>query len=189
MTRYTRSHGYHNVMRSHRYRPILIILLVLLAAFLIFKAAGVGGINEGNYEAQRNTRLRSEVQHAVSSVNSLSRLGASSTSAMLGRIRQYVHGVEAVSYTHLDVYKRQLQGRVTYVGNTSMEVCVDTYVEHLECPHDRTRVNRAYLTMVAIGADGRPARVPALVPETSAERADFEAGKERRAQRRREKKD
>ena len=26
-----------------------------------------------------------------------------------------------------------LQGRVTYVGNTSMEVCVDTYVEHLEC--------------------------------------------------------
>ena len=56
MTRYTRSHGYHNVMRSHRYRPILIILLVLLAAFLIFKAAGVGGINEGNYEAQRNTR-------------------------------------------------------------------------------------------------------------------------------------
>lgn len=82
-----------------------------------------------------------------------------------------------------------LQGRVTYVGNTSMEVCVDTYVEHLECPHDRTRVNRAYLTMVAIGADGRPARVPALVPETSAERADFEAGKERRAQRRREKKD
>ena len=64
-----------------------------------------------------------------------------------------------------------------------------TYVEHLECPHDRSRVNRAYLTMVAIGADGRPARVPALVPETSAERADFEAGKERRAQRRREKKD
>ena len=81
-----------------------------------------------------------------------------------------------------------LQGRVTYVGNTSMEVCVDTYVEHLDCPHDRSRVNRAYLTMVAIGADGRPARVPALVPETSAERADFEAGKERRAQRRREKK-
>ena len=56
MTRYMRSRGYHSVMRSHRYRPILIILLVLLAAFLIFKVAGVGGINESNYEAQRNTR-------------------------------------------------------------------------------------------------------------------------------------
>ena len=90
MTRYTRSHGYHTVMRSHRYRPILVILLVLLAAFLVFKIAGVGGINESNFEAQRNSRLRSEVQRAVSSVNSLSRLGASSTSAMLGKVRQYM---------------------------------------------------------------------------------------------------
>ena len=76
-----------------------------------------------------------------------------------------------------------LQGRVTYVGNTSMEVCVDTYVEHLECPHDRTRVNRAYLTMVAIGGDGRPARVPGLALSTQEERDDFEAGRRRREMR------
>lgn len=105
MTRYTRSRGgYNTVMRSHRYRPILVILLVLLAAFLIFKLSGVGGISEGNFEAQRNTRLRSEVQHAVSSVNSLSRLGASSTSAMLGRIRQYVHGVEVLNDLNVGMY-------------------------------------------------------------------------------------
>lgn len=105
MTRYTRSRGgYSAVMRSHRYRPILVILLVLLAAFLIFKLSGVGGISEGNFEAQRNTRLRSEVQHAVSSVNSLSRLGASSTSAMLGRIRQYVHGVEVLNDLNVGMY-------------------------------------------------------------------------------------
>lgn len=104
MTRYTRSHGYHTVMRSHRYRPILVILLVLLAAFLVFKIAGVGGINESNFEAQRNSRLRSEVQRAVSSVNSLSRLGASSTSAMLGRIRQYVHGMEVLNDLNVGMY-------------------------------------------------------------------------------------
>ena len=105
MTRYTRSRGgYSAVMRSHRYRPILVILLVLLAAFLIFKLSGVGGISEGNFEAQRNTRLRSEVQHAVSCVNSLSRLGASSTSAMLGRIRQYVHGVEVLNDLNVGMY-------------------------------------------------------------------------------------
>ena len=109
MTRYTRSHGYHNVMRSHRYRPILIILLVLLAAFLIFKAAGVGGINEGNYEAQRNTRLRSEVQHAVSSVNSLSRLGASSTSAMYGEIgRLYDQSTFDAIYAIIEEYDAKL---------------------------------------------------------------------------------
>ncbi len=104
MTRYTRSNGYNAVMRSNRYKPIIIIVLVLLAAFLIFKLAGVGGINEGNFEAQRNTRLRSEVQHAISSVNSLSRLGASSTSAMLGRIRQYVHGVEVINDLNVGMY-------------------------------------------------------------------------------------
>ena len=104
MTRYTRSNGYNAVMRSNRYKPIIIIVLVLLAAFLIFKVAGVGGINEGNFEAQRNTRLRSEVQHAITSVNSLSRLGASSTSAMLGRIRQYVHGVEVINDLNVGMY-------------------------------------------------------------------------------------
>lgn len=106
MTRYTRSNGYNAVMRSNRYKPIVIIVLVLLAAFLIFKLAGVGGINEGNFETQRNTRLRSEVQHAITSVNSLSRLGASSTSAMLGRIRQYVHGVEVINDLNVGMYGR-----------------------------------------------------------------------------------
>lgn len=104
MTRYNRSHNYNTVMRSNRYRPILVIVLILLAAFLIFKLAGVGGINEGNFEAQRNARLRSEAQHAVSSVNSLSRLGASSTSAMLGRIRQYVHGIEVINDLNVGMY-------------------------------------------------------------------------------------
>ena len=80
------------------------IVLVLLAAFLIFKAAGVGGINEGNFEAQRNSRLRSEVQSAVNSVNSLSRLGASSTSSVLGKIRQYVHGMEVINDLNVGMY-------------------------------------------------------------------------------------
>jgi len=90
--------------RSSRLKPILVILLVLLAAFLIFKAAGVGGINEGNFEAQRNSKLRSEVQSAVSCVNSLSRLGASSTSSMLGKIRQYVHGMEVINDLNVGMY-------------------------------------------------------------------------------------
>jgi len=104
MMRYSRSRGYNTVMRSNRYRPILVILLVLLAAFLIFKLAGVGGINEGNFEAQRNSALRSEVQMAVSSVNSLSRLGASTSSGMLGRVRQYVHGVEIINELNVGMY-------------------------------------------------------------------------------------
>lgn len=104
MMRYTRSRGYNTVMRSNRYKPILIIILILIAAFLIFKAAGVGGINEGNFETVRNNQLRSEVKNAVDSVNSLSRLGASTTSGMLGRVRQHVHGVEILNELNVGMY-------------------------------------------------------------------------------------
>lgn len=90
--------------RTGSLKPILLILLVLAAAFLIFKLSGVGGINEGNFEAQRNSKLRSEVQSAVSNVNSLSRLGASSTSSVLGRVRQYVHGVEVINDLNVGMY-------------------------------------------------------------------------------------
>ena len=40
-------------------------------------------------------------------------------------------------------------GKVTYVGTTSMEVRVDTYVEHME-DGMRRPINRAYFTMVAL---------------------------------------
>ena len=102
MTRYNR--GYSNVMRSNRYRPILVILLVILAAFLLFKFVGVGGINGGNFESQRNAKLRSEMQHAMSNTNSLSRLGATSTSGVLGKIRQYVHGIEVLNDLNVSMY-------------------------------------------------------------------------------------
>ena len=52
-----------------------------------------------------------------------------------------------------------LIGRLTYVGKTSMEVRVDTYVESVE-DGMRRPINRAYLTLVAVDKDGnrKPAR-------------------------------
>ena len=74
-----------------------------------------------------------------------------------------------------------LQGRVTYVGNTSMEVCVDTYVERLNGQRDP--VNRAYLVMVALDENGEPTEVPGLVLETEEERAEWADGERRRLMR------
>lgn len=105
MMRYTRNtRGYNTPTHSGRLRPILIILLVLLAAFLLLRFTGVGGLNEANFENQRNAKLRSEAQHAVSCVNSLSPLGSSSTSSTLGCIRQYVHGIEVVNDLNVSMY-------------------------------------------------------------------------------------
>ena len=78
-----------------------------------------------------------------------------------------------------------IAGRVTFVGTTSMEVCVDTFVERMECPEERLHVNRAYLTMVAVDKEGKPTTVPELICETEAEKADYEMGIERRALRKR----
>ncbi len=69
-----------------------------------------------------------------------------------------------------------LQGRILYVGRTSMLVAVDTYVESGNS-RERRLVNQATLTMVALGTDNRPVPVPRLVPETDAEKAEYERGK------------
>ncbi len=70
-------------------------------------------------------------------------------------------------------------GKVTYVGNTSLEVRVDTYVEHLE-DGMRHPINRAYFTMVALDENDKPKKVPGLILETESEKAEWEAGKKRR---------
>lgn len=77
-------------------------------------------------------------------------------------------------------------GKVTYVGSSSMEVRVDTYVEHLE-DGMRHPINRAYFTMVALDQNEKPKRVPRLILETEAEKAEWEAGEKRREMRMRRK--
>jgi len=80
-----------------------------------------------------------------------------------------------------------LIGRITYVGKTSMEVRIDTYVEELS--GIRKVVNRAYLVIVALDERGNPTEVPGLLLESESERAEWEAGERRhdlRHQRRKE---
>ncbi len=70
------------------------------------------------------------------------------------------------------------EAAVTWTGRTSMEVRVDTYVEHLS--GQREAVNRAYLVYVALDENDRPTPVPTFVPETEEEKAEWEAAGKRR---------
>lgn len=72
-------------------------------------------------------------------------------------------------------------GKVTYVGNTSMEVRVDTYVESVDGM--RRPINRAYFTMVALDENDKPRKAPRLILDTEEERAEWEAAKKRREMR------
>ena len=72
-----------------------------------------------------------------------------------------------------------LQGQVTYVGRSSMEIRVDTYTETSN--GTRTMINRAYIDMVAINTEGQPIPVPGLIIETEEQQAEWNAAAKRKA--------
>lgn len=70
-----------------------------------------------------------------------------------------------------------LRGRITYAGNTSMEIRVDTFRERQNAK--LRLINTAYLVMVAIDDDQNPKQVPGLIPETVTEKMEWESAKMR----------
>lgn len=75
-----------------------------------------------------------------------------------------------------------MKASVNYVGTTSMEVGVRVETENL-LTGERRHTNSCYLTFVAIGKDGRPAKVAPITPETPDEERRHAAAKERRRRR------
>ncbi|MDD3412211.1 MAG: hypothetical protein PHY12_15505 [Eubacteriales bacterium] len=126
MYRYNRNR-FNNVMRSNRYRPILAIVLVLVVAFALFKLVGVGELNQSNFESQRNAKLRSEIRQAVTQTNTLSRLGATTTSNALGKIRQYIHGIEVINDLNVGMYGEMVGRLYDQSVFDSIYTVIDTY--------------------------------------------------------------
>jgi len=70
-----------------------------------------------------------------------------------------------------------IRGKVTWVGTSSMEVCVDTYVENLS--GERKHINNAHFIMVALDEHDKPVKVPRLTLQTEKEREAFARGEEK----------
>ena len=71
-----------------------------------------------------------------------------------------------------------IKGKITWVGSSSMEVCVDTYVENMAGEHHR--INNAHFMMVALDEQEKPVTVPRLLLQTEDEKLAWEHGEERR---------
>lgn len=80
-----------------------------------------------------------------------------------------------------------LVGRITYVGKTSMEVRIDSYVE--DANGMRRMINRAYEVMVALDENDNKVEVPRLIIETEAEKAEWEGAIKRNKLRRERRKE
>ena len=71
-----------------------------------------------------------------------------------------------------------IKGKMTWVGSSSMEVCVDTYVENPT--GERHRINNAHFMMVALDENDKPMKVPRLILQTDDEELAWRHGEERR---------
>ena len=80
-----------------------------------------------------------------------------------------------------------IKGKLTWVGTSSMEVCVDTYVETLDGQRDR--INNAHFMTVALDENNKPVPVPKLILQTEDEHLAWSHGEERRRIRNQRRKD
>ena len=75
-----------------------------------------------------------------------------------------------------------ISGKVTYVGNSSMEVKVESFVERTT--GERELINRAYLTMVGLDENDKPCRLPRLILQAAEDKREWEQAEMRRRIRR-----
>ena len=80
-----------------------------------------------------------------------------------------------------------IKGKMTWVGSSSMEVCVDTYVENLM--GERDRINNVHFMRVALDENDKPVNVPRLILQTEEEHLAWAHGEERRRIRNQRRKD
>ncbi len=75
-----------------------------------------------------------------------------------------------------------LRGYVTRAFNTSMEAEVKVYLEDF-LTGERRQTSSAFLTYVALDSEGRPRRVPAVIPRTTQEKRRYREALARRRRR------
>jgi acyl-CoA hydrolase len=72
---------------------------------------------------------------------------------------------------------------VDFVGNSSMDITVEVYAERVSSGEKR-HTHTAHVVFVALDENGRPKRVPRLLPETDEERARYARAEVHRKQKR-----
>ncbi|MCB4798368.1 acyl-CoA thioesterase [Neotamlana laminarinivorans] len=72
-----------------------------------------------------------------------------------------------------------VEAKVSRAFKTSMEVCIDVWIED-RVSGEKTKVNNAIYTFVAVDESGKPVEVPELIPETDLEKERYSAALRRK---------
>jgi len=160
-----------------------------------------GDLGETDVSGSQSTRAVRETQHETAQLmmpqhaNVLGHvfggvvLSMMDTTAAVSAIRHARLACVTVSVDRVDFREPihvgdlvVMKSSVNYVGRTSMEIGVRVETENLLTGF-RRHTNSCYLTFVAVDRNGRPVPVPPLKPETPEEIRRYEAARERRASR------
>ncbi|MFF7856673.1 hotdog domain-containing protein [Streptomyces sp. NPDC007904] len=76
-----------------------------------------------------------------------------------------------------------VKAQVNWTGRTSMEVGVRVLAERWNESAPPTQVGSAYLVFAAVDADGRPRRVPPVIPQTEQDKRRYQEAQIRRTHR------
>ena len=71
-----------------------------------------------------------------------------------------------------------LTAHLCHVGRTSMDVCVNVYIEELN--GTKRLINTAHFVMVALDENEKPAEIPGLLIETEQQKMEWQAAEQRR---------
>lgn len=109
--------------------------------------------------------------------------------AAIAAMRHCRKAVVTASIDSVDFYSPVKEGDiisveafVASVGRTSMEVYVKVLCENLRTMESRLTTS-SFLTMIAIGKDGTPTAVPAVIPENVEEQHLYDTAGERKEKR------
>lgn len=109
--------------------------------------------------------------------------------AAVAAMRHCRKAVVTASIDSVDFYSPVKEGDVISVeafvastGKTSMEVYVEVLCESLRTRESRLTTT-SFVTLVAIGKDGKPSDVPSVIPETEEEQELHDSASKRREKR------
>jgi hypothetical protein len=131
---YRYSQQMRNSMAGGQLRQQLgkVLMLVLAVAVVVLVILGGRAMSfEQREQSLFGDRMRSEAGQALTLVNSLSRTGGSTTTNMLGKLRQHVYAMESIQAVHTT-----LRGKNTQIVEedafTAIYTVIDTFDSKLQ---------------------------------------------------------
>lgn len=125
---------------------VLLLLLVLAVVVL-----GILGGNAMRFEAKEQTlyreHMRSEAGQAISQVNNLSRTGGSTTTNLLGKLRQHVYAMQTMQEMHVALRGNSQQTVEPSLFDTIYTV-IDTFDARLQTGQQTKEPQTQLLTLL-----------------------------------------